>query len=316
MKDSLTKDSDNSTKVSVVKVCVINSFTYQGTGGNPAGVVMDLENHLSDAEMQAIAKEVGYSETAFISKGDAIADFNVRFFTPAAEVDLCGHATLASFWYLAKTGHISDGFYTQRTKAGLLNVKVAAQPAAPLKLVESDSDYKITMAQTSPRRTQTEDLNDAQFSLSFPTVALHPTLPLEVWSTGLEDLILPLESLDALNALEVNFQALSTYSSEHHLVGAHAFCIEDHQVHARNFAPLYDIDEESATGTSNGALAAYLHQHVYTQETRLELDVLQGEAMNATSLIQVLSEIEDGNHHIWVGGFCKYVKDFQVSIQL
>ena len=77
------------------KIYRISALKYNNMGGNPAGVVLDADL-LSESDMPTIAKEVGYSETAFIMKS-LNADFKVRFFTPVAEVDLCGHATIASF---------------------------------------------------------------------------------------------------------------------------------------------------------------------------------------------------------------------------
>src|SRR6185369_17713524 len=78
-----------------IKVFTLNSFAKTQEGGNPAGVVLDSGN-LSEVQMLAAAKEVGFSETAFVGKSNK-ADFKVRFFTPTDEVDLCGHATIATY---------------------------------------------------------------------------------------------------------------------------------------------------------------------------------------------------------------------------
>ena len=104
------------------KVYRLNAFAKTEDGGNPAGVVIDAE-HLSANQMQAIAKEVGYSETAFVMKSDK-ADFRVRFFTPTNEVDLCGHATIATFNLLRDLGIVAKGQYTQETKAGVLKIAI------------------------------------------------------------------------------------------------------------------------------------------------------------------------------------------------
>lgn len=94
-----------------IKVFTLNSFAKINTGGNPAGVVLDAEN-LSENDMLTIANIVGFFETAFIQKSDK-ANFKVRFFTPTNEVDICGHATIATFFLLFKKGLIKQGNYSQ-----------------------------------------------------------------------------------------------------------------------------------------------------------------------------------------------------------
>ena len=107
---------------------LVNSFTAEGTGGNPAGVVLNADN-LSDTEKLKIAKEVGFSETAFVAQ-DHEVDFAVSFFTTTEEVD-CATLVFATFY---EKGLLKPGYYTQRTKAGLLGVTIA-------------EDGKITMEQ-------------------------------------------------------------------------------------------------------------------------------------------------------------------------
>ena len=290
-----------------VQVYLVNSFSYQLKGGNPAGVVLDFENALSGAQMQAIAKEVGFSETAFI-RSTTLADFELKFFTPTDEVPLCGHATIASFWLLNHLGYLTEGSYTQLTGAGELAVKI--DTAVP--------EVTIWMAQATPDEiTPQIELSDA-FVKAFPSIEMDysPSLPIAIWSTGLKDLFLPIRSRKALNRLDVHMKALSKLSEAHAVVGVHAFAIEDGKVYARNFAPLYGIDEESATGTSNGALVAYLYQNLQDKAPLLakdlqlpvyyKMDVLQGEAMSNTSLIQT-KLFEEPNLSVWVGGNCYLV---------
>jgi PhzF family phenazine biosynthesis protein len=101
-----------------IKVYTLNAFAKTDHGGNPAGVVLDPDS-LSAHDMQKVAAKVGFSETAFVKKSNS-ADFKVVFFTPNGEVDLCGHATIATFYLLANKGIVQAGKYTQETKAGVL----------------------------------------------------------------------------------------------------------------------------------------------------------------------------------------------------
>ena len=109
-----------------IKVKLVNAFTENSKGGNPAGVVIDADD-LTDEQMIKISFKLGFSESAFIRKSQN-ADFKVRFFSPTQEVDLCGHATIAAFHLLIEAGQIDFGtlenkVVTQETKAGILPVE-------------------------------------------------------------------------------------------------------------------------------------------------------------------------------------------------
>ena len=111
-----------------IEVALVNSFTENGKGGNPAGVVFNADQ-LSDAQKLKIAQAVGYSETAFVSSDDE-ADYEVSFFTTTGEVDFCGHATLATFSTMYQKGTLTAGAYVQRTKAGMLSVIIESNGSA------------------------------------------------------------------------------------------------------------------------------------------------------------------------------------------
>lgn len=100
-------------------LCQINAFTQRFNGGNPAGVC-PLSQWLADEQLQAIAKENGYSETAFfVARGD---DYELRWFTPGCEVDLCGHATLATAHWLANEQGSEAQHFRFHTLSGLIEV--------------------------------------------------------------------------------------------------------------------------------------------------------------------------------------------------
>ena len=125
-------------------------------------------------------------------------------------------------------------------------------------------------------------------------------LPTLIVSTGLPDIIFPVASIEALDALKPDMEALSKFSEEMEVVGVHAFALSNDgcTAHVRNFAPLYDIPEESATGTANGALTYYLyHQGIIAANDKCSF--MQGEAMKRPSVVE--TEINGGNK-IYVGG--------------
>ncbi|MBF4693180.1 PhzF family phenazine biosynthesis protein [Fusibacter ferrireducens] len=292
-----------------MKAYKVNSFTHHEMGGNLAGVVL-LENPLDDISKQKIASKLGYSETAFVLKSDEdTSDFVVTFFTPTEEVPLCGHATIAAFHVLNTLHLLPKRHLVQKTKAGLLKIEI--EEGSPM----------IYMSQTTPRGETLSELSKETLGHIFSISAEDMTcyydayshqiqLPVEIWDTGLRDILLPIKNRALLNALSVDFKKLSALSASENVVGVHAFTYENNQIYARNFAPLYGIDEESATGTSNGALTGYLYHHIrlngFGKMKSLELKILQGETMGLTSEIHTKCHVhESSSPEIWVGGYAR-----------
>jgi PhzF family phenazine biosynthesis protein len=277
---------------SKMRVFILNAFAKTKRGGNPAGVLLDADG-LTEASMQAIAARIGLSETAFVQKS-AGADFKIRFFTPAAEVDLCGHATIAAFSLLFERGQIGAGRYSQETRAGLLGVEV-------------QEDGAVFMEQALPVFEKAVDRQEVAGSLGIGQAALVPDLPVQIVSTGLRDIMVPVVSLSVLSGIRPDFDKISALSRREEAVGYHIFSQETRHgstAHCRNLAPLYGIPEEAATGTSSGALACYLFKHGRT--TRDEAQALvfeQGYVMRRPSEISVRLDIKgQGITGVHVGG--------------
>ncbi|WP_069999960.1 PhzF family phenazine biosynthesis protein [Cellulosilyticum sp. I15G10I2] len=267
----------------------ISAFTKDIQGGNSAGVVLDAD-FFTDEQMLEIAKKVGYSETAFVMKS-ALADFRVRFFTPVDEVALCGHATIAVFNLLRDLGLISIGNYTQETKAGILKIQV-----------HNDSVY---MEQNPPEffelidKTVIEECFKSQFKNYIGE------MPIQIVSTGLKDIILPVKNLKTLLDMQPDFKLIDLLSRKYDVTGIHAFCLDTFtgcEAHTRNFAPRYGIPEESATGTSNGALACYLMKYMRNEFTG-NFIIEQGYSMKKPSKIIAKLNL-DGNiiKEVYIGG--------------
>ena len=269
---------------------IVDAFTTQPFGGNPAGVVLLPEGSPFPPPvlMQQIAAELRYSETAFVRR-EGPADFAVRYFTPCSEVDLCGHATIAVFGVLRREDVVADGAVCRCcTLAGDLAVvageRVLMQMAAPVTGAGVVDAARLHRLMAGDRQQ------------------LWPSLPIEVVSTGLYDVMLPVRDVEQLNALHPDMNGLAEYSRELNVVGVHAFalCADRYTAHVRNFAPLYGVPEESATGTANAALTYYLFRHGLVQQGT-ECLFLQGEAMGRRSLVSTIVH-DDGT--IAVGGQC------------
>ena len=269
---------------------VVDAFTSEAFGGNPAGVVLlGLGGTFpSDRLMQQVAAELRYSETAFVRQ-EGPTEFTVRYFTPAGEVDLCGHATIATFGVLRHEGVVPEGaLCMNHTLAGDLEVNIGQQVM-----------MEMAAPQVIEKQVDVKELHRIMMGSGHP-VAPYPALPVEIVSTGLPDIMMPLASVDDLNNLQPDMDALSALSCDLDVTGVHAFAIADdgYTAHVRNFGPRYNIPEESATGTANGALTHYLHrQGIIPCPT--ECHFLQGEAMGRPS---VVTTALDKNGSIRVGG--------------
>src|SRR5258708_6491394 len=178
-----------------IKVYLLNGFGVNKSGGNPAGVVLDAE-HLTNDQKKAIAKEIGFSETAFVQKSTK-ADFKVTFFTPANEVDLCGHATVATYSLLYHNQLVKPGEYKQELKAGILSIVIK-------------DDGTVIMEQALPIYSEIIPLDEITSIFSLPSDVITKTslLP-RVVSTGLRDIFLPISDTETLFALKPNLQKMS-----------------------------------------------------------------------------------------------------------
>ena len=284
-----------------MKFFIVDAFSSRPFGGNTAGVAV-LEQGSSfpaDELMQHIAAELRYSETAFVIPSQNTGEFTTRYFTPAGEVDLCGHATIATFGVLLSLGLVSEGEQClNHTLAGDLEVRPGTQ---------------VMMQMAPPTLLPTAvDAERLHRVMGADETMQCPTLPIEIISTGLPDIIMPVASLDALHALRPDMDALAHFSSELGVTGVHAFALSDDgfTAHARNFGPLYGVPEESATGTASGALTHYLFRQGLVSCPG-ECRFMQGEAMGHPSVIETRLTPDGG---IQVGGPCSIVAQGELMI--
>ncbi len=287
------------------RIFQVDAFTNEIFGGNPAAVVLDADG-LTKNQMQKIAREMNLSETAFVFKSSSDEyDYEVKFFTPLEEVELCGHATIATFYLMASKGIIKplDDIVRveQKTLAGILPVDI---------FFKNKKVYKIMMTQSSPQKLDTfYNVREIASILGIEAenigINTKEVLPM-TYSTGLSDIIVPIKSEDILSKMKPDFKRISQYSSDKAVVGIHAFTMkpgDKDSIYCRNFAPAYGIDEESATGTANGALSAYIIDNNLLDFTdnRLEITIKQGQYMERPSYINILVEREE-KIKIKVGG--------------
>lgn len=276
-----------------MELYIVDAFTSQRFSGNQAGVVLLAEKYFPpETFMQSLAGELKHSETAFVLRTGERA-FHIRYFTPAGEVDLCGHATIAAFTVLRDTRRTVPGTYALHTRSGDLEIRIGAEA--------------VWMDMAPPREggsfSQPEQARLYQAYGLTPDCRAEGLEP-QMVSTGLMDILLPVRDRTTLNRAVQNEGEVSRISEEYCVTGVHMFCLEERDgitARCRNFAPLYAIPEEAATGTSNGALTYYLYRRgliVPGEENRF----VQGETMGKPS--EILSRLtqNQGGVRICVGG--------------
>jgi len=183
-----------------IKAYLLNSFGVTEAGGNPAGVVLNADN-LTDDQKKHIAKIIAFSETAFVQKSTK-ADFKITFFTPNAEVALCGHATIAAWALLLKNGLIKPGEYRQEIKAGILPITIT-------------QDGGVIMDQVLPEFKKKIDPKDIAEMLNIsPEWITNTDLLPQVVSTGLNDLHIAIDTREHLFAIQPNDKKISKFEKK------------------------------------------------------------------------------------------------------
>lgn len=270
-----------------MKVYVMDSFSDRIFGGNQAGVVL-ADKALEPAVMQQVAAELKHSETAFVWQTEE--GNRLRYFTPAGEVDLCGHATVAAFALLRRLGRIEDGTHKALTRAGALEIEVSGETVW------------MDMAPPKTLGILPEESWEELYGAYGLTLEDRPAdLPPEIVSTGLADIMMPVRDHETLLRAVQDERTVTELSRRFDVTGVHMFCLGEEAVYCSNFAPLYDIPEECATGTSNGALTYYLYERSLVEPERENL-FLQGEHMERPSRILSRLTVQDGVVRVRIGG--------------
>ncbi|MGZ8405617.1 MAG: PhzF family phenazine biosynthesis protein, partial [Nitrospira sp.] len=240
-------------------------FTSQPFGGNPVAVFPDADG-LTDDELQQIAREMNLSETVFVfPPTDPAAVARLRIFTPTQEIPFAGHPVLGTFYVLAQIGRISTQEpvtpVVQECNIGLFPVELHA---------EQSRVVRVVMSQPKPEFLDPIDAIDDVYliggALSLPKHVIADTKwPLQVVSTGLPVLIVPVRTLTAVRSINPDASAIINVCERFGANGIMVFTtvtVESFaSVHARMFAPKIGILEDPATGSAGGALGAYLVQN-------------------------------------------------------
>jgi trans-2,3-dihydro-3-hydroxyanthranilate isomerase len=236
----------------------VDAFSERPLAGNPCAVIFDSDD-MPEATMLAVAREMNLSETAFVRRSQ-VADFGARYFTPAEEIPLAGHPTIATAFALVASGRLN--------LAGMLTTFTLELQVGPIAVeihAACDIVQRIVMAQKTPQFLATVDPARAlpAFGLS-PDDAL-PQAPIQVVSTGTPQLMLPLRSLEALRRAQLDVMAYQQLRQEVGFFSPHLFCLQGATARgdtfARHFGTPPDLLEDPFTGSATGGMGAYLWRY-------------------------------------------------------
>ncbi|MFJ8750529.1 PhzF family phenazine biosynthesis protein [Streptomyces sp. NPDC102441] len=265
------------------------AFSADPAGGNPAGVVLDA-SRLDDAAMLAVAADLGYSETAFLTAPDGRGGYTVRYFSPKAEVPFCGHATVAAAVALA-----------ERDGPGAL---VFATPAGtvPVTVVREGGELRATLTSVEPHSEDIAagDLTEALAALDWPAAGLDPALPARIAYAGARHLVLGAVSRERLADLSYDFARLEAFMHRLDLTTVQLVWRESATVfHVRDPFPVGGVVEDPATGAAAAAFGAYARElGLVPQDAVLTLH--QGADMGRPGTLTV--ELRPGDARIRVSG--------------
>jgi len=258
----------------------ISAFSYNNIGGNPAGVVI-CDKFPSDNEMLTTAKEVGYSETAFLIKHNN--GWRIRYFAPELEIPFCGHATIASTAVLGK--NFGEGNYKLFLNEGDIAVSVCK------------SKKEIYTSTLQSPKTHTEEVSNtyvneilSEFNLSNEDV--NPNFPIHFSFAGAKHIIIVLNEHNKLQTMHYNFDSLKNIMKKENLTTVSLLWQESINIfHSRNPFPSGGVYEDAATGAAAAALAGYLRDIQYKGNNYFE--IIQGEDMGCPSrlLVEYTDEI-------------------------
>jgi trans-2,3-dihydro-3-hydroxyanthranilate isomerase len=280
----------------------VDVFTDAPFGGNPLAVFPEAEG-LTTEDMHRLAQEMNLSETTFVLPPRAPdADFKVRIFTPAAELPFAGHPVVGTHWVLAHLGRVDLREPVTQVR---FELGVGVLPA-DLHVADRQVE-RVVMTQDRPTfHTVIEDVTELAAGLGLlPEAITAAGWPVEVVSTGLPQMMVPVRSLAEVQGLDpgqLNTAALNRVCRAVGTECVMVFTFETERpeatVHVRLFAPLLGVPEDPATGSANGALGAYLvhHQAVPVTAPTTYIVSEQGAEINRPSTLYV--EVDSAGEEI------------------
>ncbi|MEU8886252.1 PhzF family phenazine biosynthesis isomerase [Streptomyces sp. NPDC048442] len=266
------------------------AFSSDPSGGNPAGVVLDAST-LTDTDMLAIAADLGYSETAFLTPAEGRHTYTVRYFSPKAEVPFCGHATVATAVALGE--RLGPVDLTFETKAGTIPVSVTTTPGSTPRAV-------LTSVEPHTEPAAEADVTEALAALDWAAGDLDPAIPPRIAYAGARHLVLAAGTRARLADLSYDFDRLAALMHRLDLTTVQlVHRTSDTVFHVRDPFPVGGVVEDPATGAAAAAFGAYARElGLVAADSTLTLH--QGDDLGRPGVLTV--ELRAGDPRVRVGG--------------
>jgi trans-2,3-dihydro-3-hydroxyanthranilate isomerase len=277
---------------------IVDVFAEQKYAGNQLAVFRNARGLRAD-EMQKIAREMNFSETTFIlSEAERDGGYDVRIFTPAAEVPFAGHPTLGTAYI------VRQEILRQPIQQVNLNLKVGRIPVR----FDRQADGRDILWMTPKQATFGEVFDAGELAplLTVERADIDTDFPIQSVSTGLPFVLLPLRSLEAVRRAGVLRDKWLDWVKDRPAKMLFVFSRETieaaNHLHARAFADYYGIVEDPATGSANSCFAAYLVKHRYFGADQIDVRVEQGCEIGRPSLIYLRANRSGEQIEVNVGG--------------
>lgn len=265
------------------------AFSADPAGGNPAGVVLDASG-MDEEAMLAVAADLGYSESAFLTERTGEGAYTIRYFSPKAEVPFCGHATVATALALA-----------ERDGPGELEFATAAGPV-PVSVAREGGELRATLTSVAPRveETAAADLAEALAALGWAAADLDPALPPRIAYAGARHLVLAAATRERLADLDYDFARLEALMHRLDLTTLQLVWREGPEIfHVRDPFPVGGVVEDPATGAAAAAFGAYARELGLVPDTAV-LTLHQGADLGRPGTLTV--ELRAGDARVRVSG--------------
>ena len=264
----------------IVETFIYDAFSEIPGKGNPAGVVLNA-NKLTDNQMQNIAKELKFNETAFVVQ-DMNGNICIRYFTPGHEVPMCGHATIATMYAMTERGMKESGFTKIQTGAGMLEIEII-----------NNGCIRIGMQQNAYKEMEYHGEIDAlAHVIGLKESMIDDRYPIRYVNTGLWTLLVPIKKLSYFKDMCPHTEDFPQVLNELNRSSIHPFCIETYnekcQMHGRHFSsPFSGTIEDAVTGTASGAMGAYYQKYICSSKENQIISIEQGNEIGREGLVEV-----------------------------
>lgn len=272
-----------------MKFYIVDCFSEKKYHGNQLAVFFP-DYSIKTEEMQKIAKEIGFSETTFVLSSKKINNgYNIRIFTPDVEVPFAGHPSLGTAYVIWKI------IENENSKKVILNLRIGQ---VPVKICHNI----VIINNNQPIFGKIFNVSSIINALSLDKDDIKNELNIQLVSTGLESIIVPLRTIKSIEKCKVNYYEFQKFIDNYYKCNILVFIQEKNYIRVRVFMDDTGFLEDPATGSANSNLAAYLLYYNYFNSNKINYNVIQGLEMGRPSKLEIFAKVENNIYTINIGG--------------